>query len=161
MAPPDIPDQSTSRTRTLIFTAVAGVLVAGLLFAIVGRVASTGGTAKSGGANGLAGEFTVGSATRLAAQVASGGPFLLPDPQNRSRDIYVQHLGTDRWLAFEARVTGAPRQCVLHWEGAAAHFVDPCDGRIFPADGTGLVSFPTRVDDKGRLVVDLGKPIQP
>jgi hypothetical protein len=39
--------------------------------------------------------------------------------------------------------------------------VDPCDGRVYPADGTGLVSFPTRVDARGRIVVDLSQPTQP
>lgn len=145
----------------MVFTAVAGLLVAGLLFAIVGRAASNGGTAKSGSGDSLAGQFAVGSASRLAAQVASGGPFLLPDPQNKSRDLYVQHLGTDQWLAFEARASGAARQCTLRWDGAATHFVDPCDGRVYPADGAGLVSFPTHVDDKGRLVIDLSQPVQP
>jgi hypothetical protein len=144
-----------------VFTAVAGVLVAGLLFAIVGRVASTGGTAKSGSSTGLAGRFTVGPATQLGASVARSGPFLFPDPQGRSRDIFVQHLGGDRWVAFEARVAGAPRQCVLRWDQPAGHFVDPCDGRIYPADGAGLVSFPTTVNDKGRVVVDLSQPTQP
>ena len=145
----------------MVFTAVAGLLVAGLLFAIVARAASNGGTSKSGSGKSLAGQFAVGSASGLAAQVASGGPFLLPDPQNKSRDLYVQHLGTDRWLAFEARAAGAGRQCTLRWEAGPAHFVDPCDGRIYPADGAGLVSFPTHVDDKGRLVIDLSQPIQP
>jgi len=161
VAPPETPDPSTSRARTLVFTAVAGVLVAGLLFAIVGRVASTGGTAKSGKGDSLAGQFTVGSASQLATSVARSGPFLFPDPQGRSRDIFVQHLGGNEWVAFEARATGASRQCVLRWDQAARHFTDPCDGRIYPADGTGLVTFPTTVNDKGRIVVDLSHPIAP
>jgi hypothetical protein len=159
--PADIPDPTRSRTRTLVFTAVAGLLVAGLLFSIVGRVASTGGTARSGSGDSLVGTFTVGSAGQLAGSVARSGPFLFPDPQGRSRDIFVQHLGGNEWTAFEARATGSPRQCVLRWEQAAHHFVDPCDGRIYPADGTGLVSFPTTVNDKGKIVVDLSSPISP
>ena len=144
-----------------MFTAVAGVLVAGLLFAIVVRVASTGGTAKSANGHGVPGQFTVGSASQLATSVAKSGPFLFPDPQGRSRDIFVQHLGGNEWVAFEARATGAPRQCVLRWDQGARHFTDPCDGRIYPPDGTGLVAFPTTVNDKGRIVVDLGHPIAP
>src|SRR3954454_15794738 len=108
VAPPETPDPSTSRTRTLVCTAGPGVLVAGLLFAIVGRVASTGGTAKSGKGDSLAGQFTVGSASQLGNSVDTSGAFLLPDPHGRSRDIFVQHLGGNQWVAFEARATGAP-----------------------------------------------------
>ena len=161
MTPPESPDPGATRRRTLVFTAVAGVLVAGLLFAIVGRLASSGGTAHSGSSTGLAGDFVVGSARQRAATVDRSGPLLIPDPQGRSRDIYVQHLEGDTWVAFEARATGAPRQCVLRWQPASRTFVDPCDNRVYPADGTGLVTFPTKIDSKGRLVVDLAHPTAP
>jgi hypothetical protein len=42
--------------------------------------------------------------------------------------------------------------------GHLALDVDPCDGRIFPADGAGLVRFPTTVNDDGKVVVDLSNP---
>lgn len=161
MSDPSLPEPSGSSTRTWLFTAVAGVLAAGLLFAIVSRVASTGGTARSGRSTGLAGTFDVGDARQRAVTVDRSGPILFPDPQGHSRDIFVQHLGNANWTAFEARAAGSPRRCVLRWDQGARHFVDPCDGRIYPADGTGLVTFPTAVNDKGRIVVDLSSPATP
>jgi hypothetical protein len=160
VTPPEGPDATAPRNRTLAFTAVAAVLVVALVFAILNRVA-TGGTAARRGAAGPAGQFDVGVARQRAATVDRSGPILFPDPEGHSRDIFVQHLGGDRWTAFEARATGSPRRCVLHWEQGARRFVDPCDGRVYPADGTGLVSFPTRVDARGRIVVDLSQPTQP
>jgi hypothetical protein len=158
---PDPADALAARRRTVLFTAVGGVLAAALLFAIVARVQSTNlDTGGTGGGTRTA-EFDVGSAEQRAASVARDGPFLFPDPQGRSRDIFVQHLGGADWVAFEARAAGAPRQCALRWEQGARHFVDPCDGRIYPPDGAGLVTFPTRVNDKGRVVVDLGHPTPP
>ena len=166
MAPPDRPDPAdalAAKRRTVLFTAIGGVLAAALLFGIVAQVMAT--NAGSGGSGSEDGrrvaEFDVGPAEPRAATVARDGPFLFPDPRGRSRDIFVQHLGGKEWVAFEARARGAPRQCVLRWEQAARHFFDPCDGRIYPADGTGLVSFPTTVNDEGRVIVDLSSPRTP
>ena len=147
----------------MLFSAVGAVLAAALLFAVVARVVSTnpatgGSTDRQG--NRVA-QFELGRATDYAKTIARQGPILFPDPQGRSRDIYVQHLGDTAWLAFEARATGASRQCVLRWEGDARVFVDPCDGRTFPEDGAGLVGFPARVNDKGRVIVDLSGPAPP
>jgi hypothetical protein len=159
--PPDPADAVAARRRTVLFTAVGGLLAAALLVAIVARVQSTN-VDTGGGAGGTrTAEFDVGNAEQRAASVARDGPVLFPDPQGKSRDIFVQHLGGTDWVAFEARAGGSPRQCVLRWEHAARQFVDPCDGRVYPPDGTGLVTFPTRVNDKGRVIVDLGKPSPP
>jgi hypothetical protein len=105
-------------------------------------------------------EFTAG-AERLARRIdRDGRPFLLADasPQ-RSRDIYIHHLGDDEtegWYAFAAR---APEQddraCTLDWTGDG--FVDPCTGDGFPPDGEGLQQFRTRVED-GLLYVTLREP---
>lgn len=162
-APPDPDDALAAGRRTVLFTAVGAVLAAALLFAIVVRVQSTSPDSAGGGSGGAGGraQFDVGDAEQRAANVARDGPLLFPDPQGRSRDIYVQHLGGSDWVAFEARATGSPRQCVLRWEHDSRRFVDPCDGRIYPADGAGLVTFPTRVDDDGRVVVDLSSPTAP
>ena len=137
------------------------MLVIGLVFAILSRVAGTGGTTARRGAAGPAGQFDVGLARQRAVSVDRDGPILFPDPEGHSRDIFVQHLGGSEWVAFEARARGAPRRCVLRWEQGAHHFVDPCDGRVYPADGAGLVSFPARVDPRGRIVVDLTQPTPP
>ena len=54
--------------------------------------------------------FKVGSAKRLAVVVARDGPLLFQDPLNRSRDIYVQHLGDDDWQrGFEVTLLSAIR----------------------------------------------------
>ena len=160
---PEAPEPQRPRTRVLVFTVLGAVLCALLIVALVGRIGT--GTSGSGGSGGDKGRepatFDVGPATQRAASIARQGPLLFPDPRGGTLDIYVQHLGEAEWRAFEARAAGAPRQCALRWEQAARHFVDPCDGRIFPADGAGLVTFPAEVNDKGRVIVDLTRPAQP
>ena len=168
MAQPDVPDPAdtlAARRRMVLVTAIGAVLAAALLFALVARAMSTNTTTASSGDKGdgaaRVAQFDVGKATDRAATVARSGPILFPDPRGGSLDIYVQHLGEKDWVAFEARARGAPRQCVLRWDQGARQFVDPCDGRTFPADGAGLVTFPAEVNDKGRLIVDLGAPTGP
>ena len=159
--PPDPADALAARRRTVLLTAVGAVVAAALLFAIVARVQSTNvdTTSKDGDGGDLL--FDAGDAERAAADIARDGPRLFPDPQGRTRDIFVQHLGGTEWIAFEARATGATRQCTLRWEQGPRHFVDPCDGRVYPPDGAGLVTFPARVNDDGRVIVDLGRPTSP
>jgi hypothetical protein len=155
-------DPAAAHRRTVLVTALGAVVAAALVFAVVARVASTDTTTAAGGsASGRAGQFDLGRAKDFSSTIARSGPLLFPDPQGRSRDIFVQHLGGAEWLAFEARATGASRQCVLKWEQDARRFVDPCDGHIYPADGAGLVTFPTVVNEKGRVVVDLSSPTAP
>ena len=168
MVDPELPDPAealAARRRTVLVTAIGAVLAAALLFALVARAMSTSGTTASSGGTGDGGSrvarFDVGRATDRATTIARSGPILFPDPKGGSVDIYVQHLGEKRWVAFEARASGASRQCVLRWDQAARQFTDPCDGRIFPADGTGLVTFPATVNDKGRVIVDLASPRGP
>jgi hypothetical protein len=165
---PDLPDPTgdvAARRRMVAVTAVGAVVAAALLFALVARGMGTGSgpgrAGDGGGAGARTALFDVGKADDRAAGIARSGPILFPDPQGRSRDIYVQHLGGSDWVAFEARVAGASRQCALRWEHGARHFVDPCDGRVFPPEGTGLVTFPAEVDDEGRVIVDLGSPTAP
>jgi hypothetical protein len=103
----------------------------------------------------------LGKASDRSADVARSGPLKFLAPSGRS-DLFVQHLGPDpgsNWLAFEVRQPGEPRTCVLRWQPATHDFIDPCDNRNFPADGTGLVHYPVRVDDKGHVLVDAGRPI--
>ncbi len=61
----------------------------------------------------------------------------------------------------DAHPPGAPSRCVVRWEGDRRAFVDPCSEREYPADGTGLVSFPTEVNQDGRVVIDLRTPQPP
>ncbi len=158
---PDSADPTSARGRTLVFTVVGAVLAAALLLAVVTRVASTNPATTAGPGGRRVAQFDLGRAKDFAPTIARSGPLLFPDPQGSARDIFVQHLGGTDWLAFEARADGAPRQCILKWEQDAKRFVDPCDGRIYPADGAGLVTFPTTVNDKGRVVVDLSSPTTP
>jgi hypothetical protein len=157
---PDPEQALAARRRTVLVTAVGAVIAAALLFAVMARVTSTTSTPAGGGGE-RAARFQLGKATEFARIIARDGPLLLPDPQGRSRDIFIQHLGEANWLAFEARATGAPRQCTLKWEAGPRRFVDPCDGRSYPPDGAGLVSFPTTVNDDGDVEVDLRSPTGP
>lgn len=163
MVDPELPDPTealAARRRMVLVTAVGAVLAAALLFALVARAMSAAGPATSagGGDGDRVARFDVGRAADRAQTIARSGPILFPDPKGGSVDIYVQHLGEKNWLAFEARARGAPRQCVLRWDQVAHQFTDPCDGRVFPADGAGLVSFPATVNGKGRVIVDLTSP---
>ncbi|HEX2274798.1 MAG TPA: hypothetical protein VHG90_13065 [Acidimicrobiales bacterium] len=137
--------------------AAGGVLAGVLLFVVVLNVMG------SRGSGNLAGPdlFLVGKATPLAQTVAEKGPLLFPDPLGRGRDVYVNHLGGGDWRTFEVRPRGAPSRCVVRWRTERRLFVDDCTGREYPADGAGLVTYPTRVDDEGRVVVDLRHPQDP
>jgi hypothetical protein len=99
-------------------------------------------------------------ADRLAREVDERGPFLLKDPLNRGRELYVQHLGDDvraGWSALSAYASRVSVDCLLRWEAQPEQFVDPCTGRRYPASGDGLVTYPTQVED-GVVVVDLDAP---
>jgi hypothetical protein len=99
---------------------------------------------------------SLGSAESIAEQIALTGPFLLPDPSDGNRDVYVQHLGADAdqgWFAFAARPDDAPRRCFVEWQPNDETLVDNCDGTVFPADGTGLTQYPITLDGDGNLTL--------
>jgi hypothetical protein len=110
--------------------------------------------------------FTGQRASKVAAQIAEGGPVLYADVASGDRDIVVQHLGDDvetGWTAFAARPAGVPRNCTIQWQADAEVFrlldqhgevTDACDGREFPADGEGLPTYPVTVTD-GKLEIDI------
>ena len=129
---------------------LGGVAAGALIFVLVLNLTRSRSVEQSSDAR-----FRVGSAERLAPDVARDGPLLFQDLRSGSRDIYVQHVGGKDWRAFDAHAPGAPRRCVLTWRQQDRLFVDPCDGRTFPADGTGLTAYPTEVDEDGRIFVDL------
>jgi hypothetical protein len=107
--------------------------------------------------------FPVGKASRLAARVRDQrAPFLFKDPLTSSagRELYVQHLGNDDkrgWLAFSAYAPNAPHEvrCILQWSPSGLTFRDPCGGTTYPADGSSLQQYPTKVNAKGVVIVDL------
>ncbi|MGH9223497.1 MAG: hypothetical protein ACRD2W_06850 [Acidimicrobiales bacterium] len=137
-------------TLKAVVSGLAGVAAGVVIFLVVLAITGPKSTEQSASAT-----FKVGSAERLARTVDRDGPLLFQDLLNRSRDIYVQHLTDDEWRAFEAHAPGAPRRCVLEWRRTERQFADPCSGRTFPADGTGLTQFPTEVDEAGVLIVNL------
>jgi hypothetical protein len=100
-------------------------------------------------------------AADAADEISKRGPILFPDPANRGRDIYLQHLGDDPeqgWLAFDARPVGEDRDCFLTWDAQAGELVDngECSTELrFPADGRGLRQYPAVVNEDGKVVVDL------
>ena len=142
--------------RSAIVVGAAGVLTAVILVIFVLWVTSQIG-------NKLV--FRVGdeqfqdiTADRMAARIADEGPVLFPDVSaNRSRDIYVQHLGSDPkmgWLAFDARKPGATRECFLEWQRDRQLFVDRCDKSEVAADGAGLRQYPAVVNNNGKVVIN-------
>ena len=136
--------------------AVAGVLAGFLVFLGVMNVLGSGKTRSAGTER-----FELGKAEALADTVARRGPLLLPDPLGRGRDVWVQHMGGSDWRTFEARPPGAPTRCAVQWRGERQLCSDPCSDREYPADGTGLVSFPTEVNEEGRVVIGLRNPHAP
>ena len=146
------------RTRAVVIASAVAVLVAaGLMWAVV-RVASD----RPDRANLGSRTFEVGKASALATAIRRDGPFLFKDPltSGAGRELYLQHLGDEArkgWVAIEAYAPGAPRQirCVLRWDTTRSQFTDPCGGASFPADGTGLTTYPAVVTTKGRVEVDL------
>jgi hypothetical protein len=99
--------------------------------------------------------FRPGRAEVLAEVIAEKGPLLVADVAGGDRDLILQHLGPgpeQGWHAFAARPLDAPRDCFAQWDAGARHFVDSCDGTVYPADGAGLPSFPVRIND-GELEV--------
>jgi hypothetical protein len=153
--------QPTTHTVRALVVAVAGVVLA------LGVVATIAVLAGRGTVEVRLGDdvFAAGSAERIAAEIAQGGPIPYPDLAGGERDIILQHLGEDPeqgWLAFEARPPGAPRHCMIEWQEDDEVFrlldrgevTEDCDGREFPPDGGSLPRYPVSVDD-GNLEIDL------
>lgn len=143
--------------KAALLVAAAGVLGGVLLFLLVVNLIGSGKARSTVGTD----LYALGNAKSLAGSVARQGPLLLQDPLGKGRDVYVQHLAGDDWRTFDAHPPGEPAHCLVTWRRAAQAFVDGCSDRTFPPDGTGLSSFPTRVDDKGRVLVDLRNPRPP
>src|SRR5947209_10675788 len=91
-----------NRSRMVILSAAAGVIVAIVIFAgVISLVGS--GKAKSKLGSDL---FKVGRAQNQAQIVDRTGPLLFPDPLEKGRDIYVNHLGGAAWTAFDVHPPG-------------------------------------------------------
>ena len=159
------PDPKPSATRTgppvqrrrgstpIVLSFAIAVVVGVMLLWFIVHVASKPGSKVHLGAD----VYQVGPTKTLAAEIAKHGPILNPALIQGGPDIYIQHLGSDPdtgWKVFEARAAGTCRQCTVQWQAAGQQFLDPCDHRTYPADGTGLRAYATTVEN-GRLAVDL------
>jgi hypothetical protein len=154
--------RQVSRTKTIIVGSFLAVLTAVLIVVFVVRLAS-----EPGGKVQLGDEvFEVGQVRRLAPSIEQGGPLLFADPLKKGRDLFVNHFGTDAttgWQAFEALVNHS-RTCPLVWHDAEGVFKDDkCTHAVYPADGKGLIHYPTEVKRKSKggltLYVDLRQPM--
>ena len=93
----------------------------------------------------------------LAEEIEENGPFLLQDPLNRGRELYVQHTGGSPkrgWQVVSAYAGEPDVKCVLQWREDDEEFLDPCTDETYPPDGEGLERYPVEVVD-GRVEVDL------
>lgn len=141
-----------------VIASVAGVVAAGLLTFLVVRFASQRPDEVNLGAK----VFTF-DARRLARDIErQREPLLFKDPltSRPGREVYVQHLGADPkkgWFTIEAYAPGQPREirCILDWDPIGRRFRDPCSEsqQTFPPDGSGLRTYPTSVEEGGKVVV--------
>lgn len=158
--------ESRKRSARSVVMAVAGVAV-GIVLVLLLFVVAIPSLTESGKVEVKLGSDTydAGSATARAENISDGGPLLFSDVSSGNRDIYLQHIGDDvatGWYAFDARRPGQARNCTLSWQPAPSNFRDPCDGATIAADGTGLLSYPVTITDKGKVIVDLrGEPDEP
>jgi hypothetical protein len=139
----------------VILSAAAGVIVAIVIFAGILSLVGSGKAKSKLGSN----LFKVGKAKNQAQIVDRNGPLLFPDPLQKGRDIAVNHVGNNLWVTIEVHPPGEPKSCTVKWNGSTHVFHDPCSGKDYPADGTGLVRYKTSIDKSGDLVVDLHQPI--
>lgn len=151
--------ESRKRTSRSVVLAVVGIVL-GVALVLILFVVAIPSLTESGKVEVKLGSDTydAGPASSRAANIAAGGPLLFSDVSSGNRDIWLQHLGEDDaqgWFAFDARRPGQGRNCTLVWQSASNDFRDPCDGTIVPADGTGLLSYPVTITEKGKVVVDL------
>jgi hypothetical protein len=139
-------------------TVLLGLAAVGLAVALLGLVVWVAG--EGGDVEVRIGDedFNAGRAERISREIADRGPILYSDVGSGTRDIYLQHIGTDPetgWYAFDARQPGAPRDCFLQWRPETTDFVAACDpSAVFDARGTGLPQYEVTVRD-GDIRVDI------
>jgi hypothetical protein len=147
------PAKLPRRELSFVIIGALAVLTAVLLIIFVLRLAKQPGARVNLGGQ----EFDVGKAPVFAPDVTRYGPLKFVAPRGKI-DLLVQHLGPDPlkgWLAFEAHAPDEARTCVVQWQPPAHHFTDPCTGRLFPADGTGLTHYPVRVASNAHVIINL------
>lgn len=143
------------RSRAVVVGTIVSLAMAALVLLLVVRFASQNPEKAN-----LGSPLLRFNAERLAAEIDERGPFLFKDPLNRDREVYVQHLGDDvdeGWLAVRAYASRVSLDCLLRWDAGTGRFRDPCTSATYPADGTGLTTYPALVDE-GVVSVDLRTP---
>lgn len=148
--------RSSSSTTTAVIVGLAGVVVGLGLVVLMVNLASSG--TESFEVRLGDDRFAAGGVERRAASIADGGPILFSDVAGGTRDIIVNHIGTEAdegWYAFSAQAAGSARDCFLQWQADDGDFED-CDGQRFPADGDdpALIQYPVAIED-GNLYVDI------
>ena len=138
------------RSTALIVTSVGAVLVVVLFIVLVLVLLS------SGDVKGRLGDpvYDAGNAQAFARR-ADEQPVLLPALVGFQRDILVSHLRGNEWRAFEANPPGKDRRCQVVWRERTRDFRAPCNGAVYPLDGTGLKQYSATVNEDGRLIIDL------
>lgn len=148
--------RTASSTTTAVLVGLAGVIAGIGLVLLMVNLASRG--TENFEVRLGDDRFAAGGVERRAASIAEGGPILFSDVAGGSRDIILNHVGTEPdegWVAVSAQPIGKPRDCFLRWQAADREFED-CDGVRYPADGdhSDLVQYPVAVED-GDLFVDI------
>jgi hypothetical protein len=143
-----------TRRQGIVVTAALALAAAVLLLVFVLRL-----SAKPGAKTNLStSTFKIPRADRFAKEIEKGGPLLFQDLLNKSRDIFVQHLGADTkagWSAFLAHPEAESRKCQLVWRQKSHDFRDPCGPQLYPADGAGLPHYQVTVAPNGDVTIDL------
>lgn len=148
-------------TRSAVLVGLSGVVVAGLIGALVLWAASSSGDVEIQLGDT---DFDAGSAERLAGVIDEGGPWLVPDVAGGRRDLILNHLGDEAetgWYAFDARPVGESGDCFFEWDPDLEVFVlvtivdgVRCGDTTVPATGEGVTTYPVAIDD-GRVRVDI------
>lgn len=163
----------TKQVTSVLFGIVAVLVAVGLAWGMLSLASGGDGPVKIRLGDD---EFDAGNAERLSAQIREDGPLLFSDVSGRGqrKPIVVNHFGDDaevRWVAFPAAAPGADQGCFLAWnverelfeerfaeEGAGRDQGELCSDVTYPANGLELEQFPWKIDDEGRLIIDVRGP---
>lgn len=143
-------------SRGALFAGLAAVGVAALIVLGVLFASNSGGNVelKIGDS-----DFRNINANRLANEIRDNGPVPFSDLVGTNRAVWVNHSGDSSdtgWVAFFARVPEAP-DCIVEWNPDDQVFFDTCnDANTYPANGDGLETVPTRVEE-GNLIIDINR----
>lgn len=138
------------RRRVVVLSTIAVAFAGALLFLVVRYIAQHPEAANLGA------RVIKLDADRNAETIRRTGPYPLEDPDDkRNRDVYLQHVGGDPETGWIIVLAYPPDStCAVTWDTRRHVFEDPCSKRTYPADGSGLTTYPAPVEN-GRVVIDL------